>query len=58
MSLEKEIVKLCNEITELKTKHKDFVKVLKYDLNSIDVDDDMYDAIIKLIDEINDVYEH
>ena len=39
MSMEREFEKLCNEITELKTKHKEFVKVFKYDLNSI-VDDE------------------
>ena len=53
MSLDKEIAKLCNEITELQTKHKTFVKMLKYDLKSIVVDDDLYNAIIKLIDELD-----
>ena len=53
MSLEREFEKLCNEITELKTKHKEFVKVLKYDLNSIVDDEDLYSAIIKLIDELD-----
>ena len=53
MSLDKEIAKLCNEITELKTRHKTFVKMLKYDLQSIVADDDLYKAIIELIDEID-----
>lgn len=53
MSLDKEITKLCNEITELNTKHKTFVKMLKYDLQSIVADDDLYKAIIELIDKID-----
>lgn len=53
MSLDKEIAKLCNEITELKTKHKTFVKMLKYDLQSIIADENLYNSIIKLIDEID-----
>ena len=53
MSLDKEIAKLCNEITELKTRHKTFIKLLKYELKSIVADDDLYNAIIKLIDEID-----
>ena len=53
MSLENEFKKLCNEITELQTKHKTFVKMLKYDLKSIVADDNLYDDIIKLIDEID-----
>lgn len=53
MSLDKEIAKLCNEITELKTRHKTFIKLLKYELKSIVADDDLYKAIIELIDEID-----
>ena len=53
MSLDKEIAKLCNEITELKTKHKTFVKMLKYDLQSIIVDDYLYDAVVQLIDKLD-----
>lgn len=53
MSLEREFEKLCNEMTDLKIKHKAFVKMLKYDLKSIVVDDDLYNAIIKLIDELD-----
>ena len=53
MSLDKEIAKLCNEITELNTKHKTFVKMLKCDLKSIVADDNLYKAIIELIDEID-----
>ena len=54
MSLDKEIAKLFNEITELKTRHKTFIKLLKYELKSIVADDDLYNAIIKLIDEIDE----
>lgn len=53
MSLEKEFEKLCNEMTDLKIKHKAFIKMLKYDLKSIVADDNLYDDIIKLIDEID-----
>ena len=53
MSLDKEIAKLCNEITELNTKHKTFVKILKCDLQSIVADEKLYNDIIKLIDEID-----
>ena len=53
MYLESEFEKLCNEITELKTKHKTFIKLLKYELKSIVADDDLYKAIIELIDEID-----
>lgn len=53
MSLEKEFEKLCNEITELNIKHNTFVKLLKYELQSIVADDNLYDDIIKLIDEID-----
>ena len=53
MSLEREFEKLCNEMTDLKIKHKTFVRMLKHDLKSIVVDDDLYDAIIKLIEEID-----
>ena len=53
MSLERVFEKLCNEMTDLKIKHNTFVRMLKHDLKSIVVDDDLYDAIIKLIDEID-----
>ena len=53
MSLEREFEKLCNEITELQTKHKTFVKMLKYDLKLIVADDNLYNSIIKLIDELD-----
>ena len=53
MSLDKEIAKLCNEITELKTRHKTFIKLLKYELKSIVADEKLYNDIIKLIDEID-----
>ena len=53
MSLEKEFEKLCNEMTDLNIKHKTFVKLLKYELKSIVADDNLYDDIIKLIDEID-----
>ena len=53
MSLEREFEKLCNEMTDLKIKHEAFVKMLKYDLKSIVVDDDLYNAIIKLIEELD-----
>lgn len=53
MSLEKEFEKLCNEITGLNIKHNTFVKLLKYELQSIVADDNLYDDIIKLIDEID-----
>lgn len=53
MSLEREFEKLCNEMTDLKIKHKTFVRMLKYDLQSIIVDDYLYDAVVQLIDKLD-----